>query len=130
MAHAIHPNFANKHESNHQPMINKGMVIKEHCKQRYATSSLSTSVIMKLCREANVPVQQFVLRQDMNGGTTIGPILSTKEGIYTVDCGLAQLAMHSIRETMGSKDVKNGIDFVKVFLEGYGKVRFRGLGDL
>ena len=122
MAHAVHPNFASKHESNHKPMINQGMVLKEHCKQRYATSALSSAVVQKLCKESNVPIQQFVLRQDMVGGSTIGPIVSRKEGIYTVDCGLAQLAMHSIRETMGTKDVKYGTDFVRVFLEGFGKV--------
>ena len=70
----------------------------------------------------SVPYQQFVLRQDKNGGSTIGPILSTHEGIYTLDCGLPQLSMHSIRETMGSKDVKNGTDFVKFFLEDFGDV--------
>lgn len=122
MAHAVHPNFASKHESNHKPKLNKGMVIKEHCKQRYATSALSSSIIQKICRETNVPLQQFVLRQDLNGGSTIGPIVSAKEGIYTVDCGLAQLSMHSLRETMGSKDVKYGTDFVKAFMERYGEV--------
>lgn len=123
MAHAIHPNYASCHECNHQPHLNKGMVIKTHCRQRYATSSLSTSVVQKICKQAKVPYQQFVLRQDKNGGSTIGPIMSTHEGIYTLDCGIAQLSMHSIRETMGSKDVKYGIDFVREFLQQYGDVR-------
>ena len=48
--------------------------------------------------------------------------MSTREGIYTVDVGLPQLSMHSIRETMGTKDVKYGIDFVREFMENYGKV--------
>lgn len=122
MAHAIHPNYTSAHESNHKPQLNKGMVIKTHCRQRYATSSLSTSVVQKICKQHDIPYQQFVLRQDKNGGSTIGPILSTHEGIYTLDCGLPQLSMHSIRETMGSKDVKNGIDFVKFFLEDFGDV--------
>ena len=97
MAHAVHPNYAEVHEANHKPLLNKGMVIKNHCRQRYATSSLSSAVVQKLCKEHRVPFQQFVLRQDKNGGSTIGPIMSTKEGIYTVDVGLPQLAMHSIR---------------------------------
>ena len=129
MAHAVHPNYAEVHEANHKPLLNKGMVIKNHCRQRYATSSLSSAVVQKLCKEHKVPFQQFVLRQDKNGGSTIGPIMSTKEGIYTVDVGLPQLAMHSIRETMGSMDVKNGIDFVRVFLEHYGEVGTFGGGN-
>ena len=118
----MHPNYPDVHEANHKPLLNKGMVIKNHCRQRYATSALSSSIVQKICKEHGVPYQQFVLRQDKNGGSTIGPIMSTKEGIYTVDVGLPQLAMHSIRETMGSKDVKYGIDFVKEFLEHYGEV--------
>ena len=124
MAHAIHPNYASCHECNHKPQLNQGMVIKTNCKQRYATSSFSTSVVQKICKQAGVPYQQFVLRQDKNGGSTIGPIMSTREGIYTLDCGIAQLAMHSIRETMGTKDVKYGIDFVKEFLNNYGNVSY------
>ena len=75
-----------------------------------------------ICKQKQVPFQQFVLRQDKIGGSTIGPIMSTREGIYTVDVGLPQLSMHSIRETMGTKDVKYGIDFVREFMENYGKV--------
>lgn len=122
MAHAVHPNYASVHECNHKPHLNKGMVIKNHSRQRYATSSLSTSVVQKICKENKVPYQQFVLRQDKNGGSTIGPIMSTHEGIYTLDCGIAQLSMHSIRETMGTKDVKYGIDFVREFMQHYGEV--------
>lgn len=122
MAHAVHPSFPACHEANHKPALNKGMVIKTHCKQRYATSSLSAAVVQKICRERHVPFQHFVLRQDKVGGSTIGPIISTKEGIYTVDVGLPQLSMHSIRETMGAMDVKYGIDFVREFLEHYGEV--------
>ena len=48
MAHAIHPNFADKHEGRHQPKLNGGMVVKEHCKQRYATSAVTEAVMRKL----------------------------------------------------------------------------------
>jgi aspartyl aminopeptidase len=44
-AHAVHPNYASKHEKNHQPKMNQGMVIKRNASQRYATTTL-TGVLM------------------------------------------------------------------------------------
>lgn len=41
-----------------------------------------------------LPVQEFVVRNDMGCGSTIGPILASGVGIRTVDCGIAQLSMH------------------------------------
>jgi aspartyl aminopeptidase len=42
--------------------------------------------------------------------------------VRTVDIGLAQLSMHSIRETCGSADVKSYIQLFKTFFEGFGDV--------
>lgn len=39
-------------------------------------------------------MQEFVVRNDMGCGSTIGPILASGVGIRTVDCGIAQLSMH------------------------------------
>jgi aspartyl aminopeptidase len=103
-AHAIHPNFPTKHDSNHAPHINKGSVIKVNANQRYASNSKTISKFMNVASEINEPIQQFVTRSDMGCGSTIGPITATRLGIDTIDVGLPTFAMHSIRELAGRDD--------------------------
>ena len=103
-AHGAHPNFADKHDAAHMPMLNGGPVIKVNVKQRYATNSLSASMFRQLCADVDVPVQTFVSRSDMGCGSTIGPVTSSRLGVPTLDVGIPQLAMHSCRELTGSED--------------------------
>jgi len=103
-AHGIHPNYADKHDQNHGPILNQGPVIKINNNQRYASNSISSAKFKQLCDKINVPTQTFVVRSDMGCGSTIGPITATELGIETLDIGAPQWAMHSIRETAGSKD--------------------------
>lgn len=104
-AHAIHPNYADRHDGNHGPQLNAGPVIKINSNQRYATSSETAALFRHLCHQAEVPVQSFVVRTDMGCGSTIGPITSSRLGVRTVDIGAPTFAMHSIRELAGVKDV-------------------------
>ncbi len=104
-AHALHPNFQDKHDAAHGPALNGGPVIKVNASQRYATNSATAALFRDLCREAEVPVQSFVTRADMGCGSTIGPITATELGVPALDVGVPQWAMHSIRETAGSQDV-------------------------
>ena len=62
VAHAIHPNYAHKHESKHAPRLNMGTVIKTNDNQRYATNSVTGFMIRELARAKDVPVQEFVVR--------------------------------------------------------------------
>jgi len=103
-AHALHPNYENKHDPQHQPRLNGGPVIKFNANQRYATNSETAATFRQLCTRAGVPVQSIAMRSDMACGSTIGPITSTVLGIDTVDVGAPQLGMHSLRETTGWKD--------------------------
>ena len=73
-AHAVHPNYADKHDQNHGPQINAGPVIKINANQRYATNSENTAIFRQICDSLDVPVQEFVVRSDMGCGSTIGPI--------------------------------------------------------
>lgn len=106
-AHGIHPNFADRHDDNHGPKLNAGPVIKINANQRYASNSETSAQFRDLAEKAGVPVQAFVVRSDQGCGSTIGPIIATETGIPTVDVGVPQFAMHSIREMAGSEDAFN-----------------------
>lgn len=84
MAHALHPNYMEKHEENHRPAMNKGVVIKHNANQRYATTAVSTVIIKEIARRKNIPLQEFVVRNDSPCGSTIGPMLSASLGIRTI----------------------------------------------
>jgi len=103
-AHAIHPNFADRHDDNHGPQMNQGPVIKVNASQRYASNSETTGFFRMLAAAEEVPVQAFVVRSDMGCGSTIGPITAGATGIRTIDIGVPTLGMHSIRETAGTRD--------------------------
>ncbi len=104
-AHAIHPNFAAKHDDGHAPQMGKGPVIKINANQRYATNSVTEGLFRMLCADAGVPCQTFVVRADMACGSTIGPITASALGVRTLDIGVPQLAMHSIREMAAWADI-------------------------
>jgi aspartyl aminopeptidase len=103
-AHAIHPNYADRHDDNHGPLMNHGPVIKVNANQRYASTSETTGFFRMLAAAEDVPVQAFVVRSDMGCGSTIGPITAGATGIRTIDIGVPTLGMHSIRETAGTRD--------------------------
>jgi aspartyl aminopeptidase len=103
-AHAVHPNFPEKYDPQHLPMLNQGPVIKHNANQRYATTSKSAAMYKVIAGELDIPVQEFVMNNDLACGSTIGPIAATSLGVQTADIGVPSLAMHSIRETIGSQD--------------------------
>ena len=103
-AHAVHPNYSDRHDGNHGPVINKGTVLKINANQRYATNDETASLFTLLSRKVNAPVQHFVTRTDLGCGSTIGPLTAGELGLKTLDVGLPTFGMHSIRELAGTKD--------------------------
>lgn len=114
-AHAVHPNFADRHDKGHLPAMNGGPVIKYSANHRYATTSRSASFFKILSGRAGVPVQEFVMRSDLAGGSTLGPVTAGEIGVQTVDVGIATLAMHSIRELAGRDDGWHLFQVMKTF---------------
>lgn len=123
-AHAVHPNYSSKHEAVHAPKINGGFVVKTNSNQRYATNGITGFVVRELGRIADIPVQEFVVRNDCGCGSTIGPAISAKTGIRVVDAGMPQLSMHSCREVMGIADLSYGVDMFTAFYN-----HFRSIDD-
>jgi aspartyl aminopeptidase len=104
MAHATHPNYADRHEPQHQIAMNGGPVLKVNQQLRYATDSLGAAAFLEACAQADVPVQKFVTRSDLPCGSTVGPMTAALTGATTVDFGAPTLAMHSTRELAGAQD--------------------------
>lgn len=103
-AHALHPNYPERHDGGHAPLVNHGPAIKVNASQRYATSADTAALFQRCCKQAGVPVQTFLSRNNVPCGSTIGPITATRLGIPTVDVGVPQLSMHSAREVCGADD--------------------------
>jgi len=115
MAHAEHPNFTQKHDQNHAPILGGGIVLKTNSQKRYASDVFSNAQFKLLCKQAGVPYQTFVMRNDMPCGSTVGPTVSAMLGIPTVDIGEPMLSMHSIREMTAVKDHEDMIKLLSAF---------------
>lgn len=105
MAHATHPNYADRHEPLHRIAVGGGPVLKVNVNLRYATDAAGAAAFARACEQADVPLQRYEHRADLPCGSTIGPLSAARTGMLTVDVGAPQLAMHSARELMGADDV-------------------------
>ncbi|CAN1802228.1 Probable aspartyl aminopeptidase [Linum perenne] len=117
---ALFDHEEDKHEENHQPKLHGGLVIKHNANQRYATNAVTSFIFREIAAKHKLPVQDFVVRNDMGCGSTIGPILASGVGIRTVDVGAPQLSMHSIREMCAVDDVKHSYEHFKAFFKEVG----------
>lgn len=104
LAHAVHPNHADKHDSQHQPFLGQGIVLKSNAQERYATSARTALPVQLAAALKQLSLQRFVSRNDIPCGSTIGPIQAGLTGMPTVDIGCGQLSMHSCRELMACQD--------------------------
>ncbi|CAB4663329.1 unannotated protein [freshwater metagenome] len=115
-AHAVHPNYLERHDPRHSPLPNHGVALKLNGNQRYATSPRGAAHMRGVADSMNVPLQTFVSRNNMPCGSTIGPITSTRLGIEAIDIGVPQLSMHSAREMCGVKDATDLVTLMQGFL--------------
>ena len=115
-AHAIHPNYPEKHDSAYAPKMNQGIVIKHNADFKYATTSETATRFRALCQKHGIKLQDFVNRSDMPCGSTIGPTCAAELGVPGIDIGSALWAMHSCREVGGLQDHNDLIEASTAFL--------------
>lgn len=116
-AHAIHPNYPERHEPRHAPLINEGPAVKVNGNQRYATSARGLAHIRSIAESNGIPLQTFASRNNVPCGSTIGPITATQLGIEAIDIGIPQLSMHSAREMCGADDPLHMVSLMSAFLQ-------------
>ena len=115
-AHAVHPNYQERHDPRHGPRVNDGAALKLNGNQRYATTARGAAHIRSIADSENAPLQVFVSRNNMPCGSTIGPITSTRLGIEAIDIGVPQLSMHSARELCGAEDPGHLVSLMSGFI--------------
>ncbi len=115
MAHALHPNYQEKHDPTNHPVMGGGPVIKYNANQKYVTDAESAAVFAEVCRAAGVPFQYFVNNSDIAGGSTLGNTLTTQLPMRGVDMGNPMWGMHSARETSAVVDTEYAIKAFTAF---------------
>jgi aspartyl aminopeptidase len=118
VAHGIHPNHPGKADPVLAPKLGQGFCIKEACSQSYATDSRVVAVIQQICDSYNIPYQKYANRSDIPGGGTLGSIATSFLPIAIADVGIPLLAMHSVRELMGTADMDAMSEFISSFFRG------------
>ena len=114
-AQAWNPAYPEKFDEGFSPLLGKGPAVKMNVNQRYATDALSAEDFAETCRRAGLPFQTYMSRADIQPGTTIGPISSSRLGVRTIDVGHPLLAMHAIRETIEGSDHRAMTDALREF---------------
>lgn len=114
-AHACHPNQGGKADLTNRPYLNKGVVLKYHGGQKYATDAYSAAYVKRLCRQNDIPLQTYANHSDIPGGSTLGNLAMAQVSMAAADIGLPQLSMHSACETAGARDIEHLIRLVKAF---------------
>ena len=103
-AHAVHPNYRDRHDANHAVELGRGPALKFNASQRYATDAPGAARVRLAAERCGVPLQAYSHRADLRCGSTVGPITASVTGLPTVDLGAPQWAMHSARETCATAD--------------------------
>jgi aspartyl aminopeptidase len=117
MAHGLHPHFGDRHDTleDNRPRLGGGVTVKINQNRRYATSAATLALFNDICRTHQLPHQAYTHRNDLPCGSTIGPAVSAKLGMPTLDVGVPMLGMHSVRETCAYADLATYQNFMQLF---------------
>ncbi|RKP31150.1 vacuolar aminopeptidase [Metschnikowia bicuspidata] len=127
--HLVNPNFTDVYLEHHKPVPNKGMTIALDPNGHMATDAVGLALVEELARVNGDELQYFQIRNDSRSGSTIGPSVSLQTGARTIDLGIPQLSMHSIRAALGARDIGLGVKFFNGFFANWRKI-YDNYGDL
>ncbi len=117
VGHATHPNHPEKCDPINKIGFGDGIAIKVSSNQRYTLDPSAIATAEMLCNEAGAKYHKFMIRADIPGGSTIGPMLSSLLPMHTVDIGVPILAMHSACELMQASDEEDLVKLMKRFFK-------------
>lgn len=120
MAHAIHPNYHEKHIDGRSPKFHNGIVLKKHVSGNYGTNLKGAAIVREICKQNQIPLQEYRTSNEIRGGRSLGPFLSSLLCLEVVDIGVPQLAMHSVREICSVVDLLHMKNLVKAFINSAG----------
>ncbi|KAL8740881.1 MAG: hypothetical protein Q9190_006455 [Brigantiaea leucoxantha] len=122
VSHAVNPNYLSAYLENHAPQLNVGVAIQADPNGHTTTDSVSTALLQRVADKCGSKLQVFQIRNDSRSGGTVGPMLSSAMGMRSIDAGLPQLSMHSIRATIGDLDPGLGVKLFKGFFDHFEEV--------
>lgn len=122
VTHAVNPNFLSSYLPSHAPRLNTGLCICADSNGHMTTDAVSTAILSRIAEKNDDKLQLFMIRNDSRSGGTIGPALSSAMGVRSIDAGIPQLSMHSIRATIGNLDPGLGVKAFKGFFDEFEKV--------
>ncbi len=121
--HAVHPNYPEKSQMQHQARVNSGVLVPFSSQQYFMSDCSAYSMMKEIAVRTEVPIQEFLNRNDIRGGSTIGPKIASKCGVKTLDLGMPILAMHSAREMAGVIDLLYLKKILIAFMESFGTLK-------
>ncbi len=121
--HCVHPNYPEKLQQSHRPILNNGVLIHYNARQSFASDCVGTGILWELSNKVNVPLQAIMYRNDSMSGSTIGPMIAAKSGIKTIDIGMSLINAHSVRECCGVMDLLYQKKLTTSFFKNYASIK-------
>lgn len=105
MAHALHPNYQERHDPALGPKMHAGMVLKHNANQRYATNAVTAFFFRELGVRAGLPTQEFAVRWEGGwaGGYDTGACVVLRSSLHAAAPafvaaakGLGRMVQHGV----------------------------------
>lgn len=114
-AHGAHPNYTDRCDPTTRAYVGQGAAIKGSSSFRYATDAKVQAILLGLAEKYDVPIQTINDRNNIRGGSTLGPMIGAHIPMRGCDIGIPMWAMHSARETMALIDYESLCQIVTAF---------------